>query len=121
MRTNLHKKQAAKQARNTFFIRLALALVFIGLGATSGVMLHASAMNQGLTSTSEAAAAEEPTKSYVLDEMPILCVEPGDTLWDIAEEYAPEGVSVKAYVKQIMIANSLEQAALEVGQVLRLP
>jgi len=121
MRTNLHKKQAAKQARHTFLVRLALALFLIGLGATSGVMLHASAMNQGLVPEKAAPAVTASAEVTDLETMPILCVEPGDTLWDIAETYAPEGVSVKMYVKQIMVANDLKESALEVGQVLRLP
>ena len=47
-------------------------------------------------------------------------VEPGDTLWSIAESVA-EGADVRAVVDRIQELNELEGSALVPGQVLQLP
>lgn len=48
-------------------------------------------------------------------------VQPGQTLWDIAEEQAPADVSPAAYVRQLAELNGVTNGALDAWQVLRLP
>lgn len=108
-------KQRAGKSKNFLLYRVMMLLAVIGLSASSGAMLHANAMGQ-----SQAAdlppAAETPAKTFFL-----LSVEPGDTLWEIAERYGPEDVGVKSYVQQIIAFNALESSQLKAGQVLKLP
>jgi nucleoid-associated protein YgaU len=47
-------------------------------------------------------------------------VVPGDSLWSIAERFAPRA-DPRATVQQIVVANALSGAVLQPGQVLRLP
>ncbi|HZG56064.1 LysM peptidoglycan-binding domain-containing protein [Paenibacillus sp.] len=118
-------KQNRTNAGKVFLARILLFLALVGIGATSGVMIHAHAMNPGEASLElEAAALDNPGDA--IGERPaspaaVLCVEPGDTLWAIAKKYGPEDVPTKKYVQQILEANELDSAALSVGQVLVLP
>jgi hypothetical protein len=47
-------------------------------------------------------------------------VRPDQTLWEIAERYAPAGVDARAYVDAVVTLNDLEGALL-VGDRIRLP
>lgn len=47
-------------------------------------------------------------------------VQPGDTLWGIAGEHAPEGSDVRVYVDALIELNGLE-GPLQAGARLRLP
>jgi LysM repeat protein len=115
-------KQRALYIRRRVAIRLLALLLFIGLSATSGVMLHANAMDEDTIVEGTAAGSQNAeADSQPLKKSSLLSVEPGDTLWNIARTYGPEGVSAKKYVQQIMERNQLESANLQVGQVLQLP
>lgn len=48
-------------------------------------------------------------------------VEAGDTLWEYAEEYAPEGASPEAYIAEVRTLNSLPTGRLTAGQEIVLP
>lgn len=48
-------------------------------------------------------------------------VKPGDTLWQIAETYGPEGRDVRAIVSTIERINGLDGGVLQAGHVLELP
>jgi hypothetical protein len=49
-----------------------------------------------------------------------LTIQPGQTLWDVAERYAPEGMDPRAYVDAVDDLNDLEGPLLA-GQRIRLP
>jgi Tfp pilus assembly protein FimV len=49
-----------------------------------------------------------------------LAVRPGDTLWGIAGEYAPDGLDLREYVDALIELNGLE-GALQAGARIRLP
>jgi len=116
-------------------VRWFMLLVLFGLGTAFGAFLQANAMNAGGEDAAGAPAAvraaEPAAGGTALPEdsgavpkpsgSSLLCVAPGDTLWSIAEQYAPEGVPIKSYIRQIMQANSLTSAALQAGDVLILP
>lgn len=46
-------------------------------------------------------------------------IRPGQTLWNVAERHAPEGVDLRAYVDALIEINGVE--ATEAGQRIRLP
>ena len=48
-------------------------------------------------------------------------VAPGQTVWDIASDYAPEGQHPQAYVAEVLRYNHLEAASVAPGTALRLP
>lgn len=48
-------------------------------------------------------------------------VEAGDTLWEYAERYAPEGVSEQEYIAQVRTMNHLPTGRVAAGQQLELP
>ena len=50
----------------------------------------------------------------------VAIVQPGDTLWDIAERHAPEGMDVRAYVDFLMRGNDIGPV-LQAGDRIRLP
>ncbi len=47
-------------------------------------------------------------------------VKPGDTLWDIATEYAPKGTDKREYIFNIKKDNGLENSVLQPGMVLEI-
>lgn len=47
-------------------------------------------------------------------------VKPGDTLWDIAEEYAPKGTNWDEYIFNIKRDNGLKNSVLQPGMVLEI-
>ncbi len=48
-------------------------------------------------------------------------VAPGDTLWDIASQYRPVGVDIRAFVDHIQSLNGLRSPLIQPGQVLKVP
>ena len=45
----------------------------------------------------------------------------GDTLWQIAAEYGPDGMDRRAVVSVIERLNEIDAGALQVGQVIEIP
>jgi len=48
-------------------------------------------------------------------------VKPGDTLWQIAETYGPDGRDIRSVVATIERINGLDGGILQAGHVLELP
>jgi LysM repeat protein len=48
-------------------------------------------------------------------------VMPGDTLWSIAKNYAPEGTDIRNYIYKVKKLNGLAGSSLSVGQTIVLP
>lgn len=48
-------------------------------------------------------------------------VKPGDTLWDIAEDFGPDGRDTRAIVATIERINQLDGGILQAGAVLEIP
>lgn len=116
------RTESAANQRVTYIRRLTLLIValcaVIGFSATSSHILHANAMEQDGGSQPSLRTADNKSHD---DKSSLLCVEPGDTLWGIAKKYGPVDVGVKTYVQQIIEYNGLDNANLQVGQVIRLP
>jgi LysM domain len=48
-------------------------------------------------------------------------VEPGQTLWDLADRYAPDGTDLRAYVDAVVGLNDLGTRAPVAGERIKLP
>lgn len=48
-------------------------------------------------------------------------VAPGETVWDIANQYVPDGTHPQAYVADVLRYNDVEAGSVLPGTVLRLP
>lgn len=48
-------------------------------------------------------------------------VRSGDTLWNIAAEYRPEGKDLRDYVRLVAAVNGADDYMIRTGQTLRLP
>lgn len=83
------------------------ALVVLSLAA-----LLFAAFSYGRASTTSAVAADGPSTTQVV-------VQPGDTLWGLAEAAAP-AADPREVIAEIRALNSLD-GALQAGQVLVLP
>ncbi|MPZ73849.1 MAG: LysM peptidoglycan-binding domain-containing protein [Nitriliruptorales bacterium] len=63
---------------------------------------------------SEASSGDKAVAAMVV-------VGPGETVWDIAHEYVPDGVHPQAYVAAVVRHNEVDPAAIVPGTVLELP
>lgn len=51
----------------------------------------------------------------------IYVVQPGDSLWEIAQSHVPERMDIRVYIHQLRLLNQLEQSVIHTGQSLLLP
>jgi len=49
-----------------------------------------------------------------------IVVQPGETLWDVAERHAPDGMDLRVYVDAVTAVNELD-GGLQAGARIRLP
>ena len=98
IRAGIRRRRAARRRHRAGLAAVALAVV--GLTIFGG----------GQEATAPAA---QKTKRVAI-------VSPGDTLWDIAERHAPEGMDPRVYVDFLIRANDVG-AVLQPGMRLRLP
>ena len=94
----------ARQARRRYALRrLAVGLVLIGIPvgvlATGGEPMEPTAASSGET----------------------VVVQPGDTIWDIAQVRTPAGTDPRAFVDAIIALNGLDGGVLEAGDELEMP
>ena len=116
VRTWLHTRIIGKFSKKIWFM-FVLFLLIAGVSVTSGAMIHVNAMNRD--QGTEESAQNPPAETT--DIRSLLSIEPGDTLWSVAERYKPEHMTVKQYIRQIVIVNGLQSTRLQAGQVIRLP
>ncbi|MBE9915749.1 LysM peptidoglycan-binding domain-containing protein [Paenibacillus donghaensis] len=84
------------------FMKLVLAIMIMIAGGTGMVRVFAGSAHD-----------EVPMEKVVVSK--------GDTLWEIAREYKPEGMDTRAYIQIIKKVNHLKSAGIEAGDVLSLP
>jgi hypothetical protein len=51
----------------------------------------------------------------------VVVVGPGETVWDVAADYVPEGQNAHAYVARVLELNDVDATAVAPGTVLHLP
>lgn len=81
-----------------------------GLGAVAIAVVAMTLLGGGREAT--APAAEQGKRTAV--------VQPGDTLWDLAERHAPAGMDLRVYVDALTGMNRLD-SGLQAGARIRLP
>lgn len=54
-------------------------------------------------------------------DMTVVVVQPGDTLWEIADRFAPESADLRVVVRELVTLNGLQSKVLRPGQVLQVP
>lgn len=55
------------------------------------------------------------------EEMTTVVVQPGDTLWEIADRFAPESADLRVVISELAALNGLQSKFLKPGQVLQVP
>jgi len=104
------KKQSilSKKSKRRFKIvsktRFCIFLAFIWLLACPAILL---AMDYTKT---------QDSRSYIK-----VCVEKGDTLWDIAKRSLPKNTDIRDYIQEIKAVNQLETSFIKEGEVLEIP
>lgn len=93
--------------RLTLLARRLVALTVI-LVLTSGVVWTATALRSEASGDAGVVAAT-------------VVVGAGETVWDIANAYRPEGQSAHGYVARVLRYNDIDAAAVAPGTVLQLP
>lgn len=58
-------------------------------------------------------ASEKASRSYIA-----VTVKEGDTLWDLAKEYGPEGADIRRTVYEICKLNNLQSCCIYAGQTI---
>ncbi|MFD2673028.1 LysM peptidoglycan-binding domain-containing protein [Marinicrinis sediminis] len=104
-KTRLHKR---RMMRFVLLTAIAILLVSFLYGAI------ARAGHSTDESGQEAVYTIEETKQQVV-------IQPGDTLWELAQLHAPKGTSLQAYVYELKQVNNLKNQLLQPGDVLLLP
>ena len=99
------RARAARQQRETFLRRR------LGVGALL-VVIVALTLQMGGVGQSAPGSIEGAPRAVRL--------EAGDTLWDVAARFAPEGIDRRAYVDELIELNGLSGAPM-VGAKIRLP
>ena len=59
----------------------------------------------------------------IFDEYNVMSVtvQPGDTLWSIAQEYKPEGTDLREFVYELAANNGIKNCNIECGQIIFVP
>lgn len=88
--------------------RLRAAVILLALSLSVTLIITATSKR-----TSNGEAAEITYVNY--------CVKPGDTLWDIAEEYSDNNVDLRKFISEIEEKNQLKGADIYIGDSLLVP
>ena len=103
--TGLARRRAARQMR-VVYLRRRMALAGIFVLVVAGWLLAGGVGNSAI-------ASRDGSPSRIT-------LQSGQTLWDVADRYAPAGIDPRAYVDALLRMNNVEGAP-QSGQRLRLP
>lgn len=95
-----------------FFVVAAFALC-VALGGLLHVLIGDNKV--------QAAANSNAAHRYQAKTLEQTIVQPGDTLWSIAEGRIRKGEDIRAYIEKLKQTNGLASSAIQAGQVLKLP
>ena len=96
----------AAAARRRLAVRRGLVALLV-VATTSGIVWASAAGRPAVSSRGDAPAS--------------VVVRPGETLWGIAERWAPEGTDLRAYVDALARENGVAGGVLEAGARVVLP
>lgn len=109
--TRRDRAQEPERETLTFLQKLECALIIASVIAALGLMLHF--IDARAASRFEDSLSAYPTTT--------ITVHTGDSLWEIAEEHAPEGMDTATAIRWIEQTNGLDSALIMAGQVLIVP
>ena len=106
MRLRKRRRRLLQERNNSLYKKarlcsLMLILVLIIVGST------------GMMNPNIALAADEP-------EYEIIIVRSGDTVWEIADKYNPNNMTVRKYANEICKLNNIENYTIYPGQAIKL-
>jgi LysM repeat protein len=111
-----------KATQNTWkrkkVLRIVIVAIIFLLAITCSALIHAFASSH--TQLSEG-VSNVSLKGTLAVERVTVDIEKGDTLWSIANHYAPSNVSISTYIHKIMKMNGLEKPVIQEGHLLLLP
>jgi hypothetical protein len=102
-------------------IRIVIIAALLLVAITCGALIHAFASTHEQINESSINLSSIGTIALETVQAPTVDVIKGDTLWSIANEYAPVKVSVSSYLHKIMKLNGLKNSNIQEGQLLLLP
>ncbi|GIP37318.1 hypothetical protein J31TS4_05980 [Paenibacillus sp. J31TS4] len=102
VRVEDNKRQKRAVARLLFLILVASLLV----SCSSLIKAYAGSGEEGAVSAASVRTVD---------------VLPGDTLWSIAGEYAPDKTNLQPYISKMKKLNGLKSSSIQIGQTLLLP
>lgn len=138
-RSRDHRSNASTETirpvRASRFARGLLFVLVLSIGFASGAAFHSFAFSapshEGLVadrasdSTFRLGNAGESTyASSTLIDPPDehrVVVKPGDTLWKLAKQYAPEQADLRSFIENVIEHNQLSSSELQSGQVIHIP
>ncbi len=94
------KYRITSKFRFTTFLVVAILCIFTILGSLTGI---------------------NTVSSSSMTEYNLVKIESGDTLWDIASEYAPHNMDLRQVVYEICDLNEISADQLEAGQKIIIP
>lgn len=102
-------------SRHIYFIRRVIVLVIL----ISVIFTGALVVNAFHPADSESKGKD----NYKITKQSVnrVIVEPGMSLWTIASQYKPKGVSTRAYINYLMKVNQLESPSIQLGDVILVP
>ena len=100
-----HPRTTESSALRVRWDRLAAVLIVLAAAAWF--------LGGGLVRASQADVPAQPPA--------VVVVQPGDTIWELAQAHAPAGTSTQDYVMQVVAHNEVRATALRPGSVLELP
>ncbi|WP_442604046.1 LysM peptidoglycan-binding domain-containing protein [Paenibacillus sp. KN14-4R] len=105
-------------SRHNRLLRVVMLVLIIAVAACGGAIVHTYAAQPGITPTSKFEQAIVSANQVAYDR---ITVNAGETLWSIATEFAPKGVSVRDYMRKIQKVNAMSSTSLQAGQSLLIP
>ncbi|MDO5108073.1 MAG: LysM peptidoglycan-binding domain-containing protein [Coriobacteriaceae bacterium] len=105
------RSQEPEREQLTILQKIECAIIIAAVVAALGLVLS-------FTDARAAARFEESLSAYPTT---TVTVHTGDSLWEIAEDHAPEGMDTATAIRWIEQANGLDSALIMAGQVLIVP
>ena len=99
-------------------VRIFIIAIILVIAITCGALIHAFASSQEQSSEGITNASVDSVLALDLNRVDVI---KGDTIWSIANQYAPSNVSVSSYIRKIMKLNGLVKPNIQEGHMLLLP
>jgi LysM repeat protein len=102
-------------------LRNVIILVLILIAISCFALIRVYASSQVQLSDGSSSSANESHSTAVTEQTITVDVEKGDTLWSIANQHAPDNVSIQSYIHKLMKINGLKKTIIQEGHILTLP